>query len=334
MTNNVVVNESQCRLIAERLEPLQFRKDHFDRPFLAFPADEETKLRAYLFAAAICHQTHTLVNKRKNLKGWSCLEDVYMALGKANSRLLDPAYLAKLGPEELSGKLKPLFADDGNPENCTLDRLVERSNFLIQTSKLLNEKYDGKVRNLLVKSNGFLLNGGTGLYEILEKFEAYADPLRKKSTVFVQTIIGADLFSVKDPESIEPTMDYHMQRLLLRTGCVDVLDESLRKSLLLRAPLSSDDDVRKSCVEAVRIMAVIAKKNYFEMDELLWSLGRSCCKDKTLCRDGVCNQAPCTFHSFVDIPEHVKCVFDGVCKGKSDESYRKLWQPVVDTHYY
>jgi hypothetical protein len=334
MPDKVIVNEPQCKLIGERIKPLQFRKNHFERPFLAFPADDETKLRAYLFSAAICHQTHSLANKRKNLKGWSCLEDVYTSLGIANSSLLDPAFLASLSPEDLSVRLKPLFSDDGNPENCTLDRLVERSNFLIQTSKLLNNKYAGRVENLLARSNGFLINNGTGLYELLGESEAYADPLRKKSTVFVQLINSANLFKIRDPEHIEPVMDYHMQRLLLRTGCVDVLDESLRKSLLQRMHLSSDEEVRKACVEAVRVIAGISGKSYFEMDEVLWSLGRSCCKDKTLCADGVCNQNPCSFHSSFDIVEHKKCFFDGACRGKNDVSYRNLWQPVVDTHYY
>lgn len=334
MSDKVIVNEFQCTQVGERIKPLQIRKNHFERPFLSFPADNETKLRAYLFSAAICHQTHTLVNKRKNLKGWSCLEDVYTSLGIANSSLLDPAFLASLSPEDLSVRLKPLFSDDGSPENCTLDRLVERSNFLIQASKLLNDKYSGRVENLLARSNDFLINKGTGLYELLGAFEAYVDPLRKKSTVFVQLITDAKLFKVKDPENIEPVMDYHMQRLLLRTGCVEVLDSSLRKSLLQKIPVSSDEDVRNACVDAVRIIAGIARKTYFEMDEVLWSLGRSCCKEKTLCSDGVCNQTPCTFNSFFEMPEHKKCIFEGACKGRNNVSYRNLWQPVVDTHYY
>ena len=78
----------------------------------------------------------------------------------------------------------------------------------------------------------------------------------------------------------------------------------------------------------------MANKDFFEMDEILWSLGRSCCKEKTLCADKACNKNPCTFFSFIDIPDHNNCIFEGVCLGSNDESYRKYWQPIVDTHYH
>ena len=334
MSEKVIVNNKQCELIAKRIYPLRFRKDHFERPFLTFPSDKETKLRAFLFAAAICHQTHTLINKKKNLKGWSCLEDVFTGLGKANSLLLKPEFLEKLSSIELSEKLKPLFADDGNPVNCTLDRLEERSNFLIQISKILLEKYGGKVENLLNKSEGFLLKNQNCLYVLLKDFEAYSDPLRKKSTVFIQLAFYANILEIKDLESIEPVMDYHMQRLLLRTGCIEVVDEELKKSLQNKEHLSSDEEVRKASVKAIRFMGKLANKDFFEIDEVLWSLGRSCCKEKTLCIDKTCNKNPCTFFSFIDIPEHNHCVFEGVCIGNNNESYRKYWQPIIDTHYY
>ena len=53
---------------------------------------------------------------------------------------------------------------------------------MIDISRVLNEKYDGKIGNLVKSSNGFLIKNGKGLYELLEAFEAYTDPLRKKST--------------------------------------------------------------------------------------------------------------------------------------------------------
>ncbi len=334
MSDKVIVNNQQCELIAKCILPLRFRKDHFERPFLTFPSNTETKLIAFLFAAAICHQTHTLINKKKNLKGWSCLEDVFTLLGKENSQLLNPEFVANFSSAELSTKLKPLFADDGNPENCTLDRLEERSSFLIQISKVLNKKYDGKVENLLQLSDGFLLRGQNGLYDLLTDFDAYSDPLRKKSTVFIQLAVNAKLFKVKDLESIEPVMDYHMQRLLLRTGCIEVIDKELKKSLQNKEQIPSDGDVRKASVVAIRFMGKSANKDFFEMDEILWSLGRSCCKEKTLCIDKTCNKNPCTFFSFVDIPDHNSCIFEGVCMGNNNEAYRKYWEPIVDTHYY
>ena len=215
---------------------------------------------AFLFAAAICHQTHTLINKKKNLKGWSYLENVFTHLGEERSQLLDPAFIAKQSSAQLSDKLRPLFAEDGDAGNCTLDRLGERSEFIIQISKVLLERYDGKIGNLLKKSKGYLSQGQNGLYDLLGEFEAFSDPLRKKSTVFIQLAVNANLFELKDPESIEPVMDYHMQRLLLRTGCIEVVDPNLKKSLQDKELIPSDEDVRKVSVDAIRLMGKIANK--------------------------------------------------------------------------
>lgn len=333
MPEKVVINDKQCELIAKCIKPLEFRKSFFKRPFLSFPSDRETKLRAFLFVAAICHQTHTLISKKKNLKGWYCLEDVFATLGKTNPELLDVKFLAELSPEELSEKLKPLFSDDGNPENCTLDRLKERSHFIIQISKVLLEKYEGKMEKLLEKSSG-LLGGENGLYALLKDFEAFSDPLLKKSTVFMNLAHDAGLLQIKDSESIHPTMDYHMQRLLLRTGCIEVMDPKLKKFLQDKVALDSDEDVREAAIDAIRSIGKLSGKNFFELNFMLWSLGRSCCTEKTLCADKACGKNPCTFFANIDIPTHDVCIFNEVCLGSKDGSYRKYWQPIVDTHYY
>jgi hypothetical protein len=129
-------------------------------------------------------------------------------------------------------------------------------------------------------------------------------------------------------------MDYHMQRALLRIGCVEVLDRDLREKLINKTPLDSDEDIRKASVGAMRLMSRLSGHSILEMNDFFWTLGRSCCKEKTLCKDGICNKDPCTFKLAVEIDSHDNCVFDGVCKGSRDESYRKLWQPMFDTHYY
>ena len=332
--SQVVVNEEQCKLIAEKLAPLNFRKELLQREYLTFPADRETKLRVFLYSAAICHQTHTLINRRKNIKGWNCIEFTYAGLGKTNSNLIDPAYLATLSPVELAEQLKPIFSEDGNPENCTLDRLEERSQILINISKKLNQEYHGKIENLLEKTENKLINQHQGLYELLEKFPAFGDPLRKKSMVFIMSTLDANLLILEDPENMVPVMDYHMQRLLLRTGCVEIIDPELKQTLQTKKLLKSDEEIRTACVEAVKLLCQFSNRNVLEMDNFLWSLGRSCCRDKILCVDKTCSKNPCTFNLFVDLPEHKSCLFESVCKGKDNEEYRRYWQPQVNTTHY
>lgn len=264
MPDKVVVNEKQCKLIAQRLAPLKFRKELLLREYLRFSADDETKLRVYLYSAAICHQTSTLINKKKNLKGWDYLESVFLQLGRERSDILNPSILALMPAEKLAEKLKPLFADDGNPENCTLDRLQQRADLLIDTAKKLNEKYEGKVKNLLKLSGGYLINNGKGLYELLPVFSAFADPLNKKSTVAVKFMTESGLLKIKDTENIIPIMDYHMQRTLLRTGCVEIMDKELKQALRARKNLSSDEEIRNASVVAMQKIAKV--HNYFKME--------------------------------------------------------------------
>ena len=61
------VNAEQCKAVGKLLQPLTIKPSAYNREFISFEADGETKLRAYLFCVAICHQTHALINKRLNL---------------------------------------------------------------------------------------------------------------------------------------------------------------------------------------------------------------------------------------------------------------------------
>jgi len=332
--SKVKLDLEQCERVADIIKKCKFKPSFCNRDFITLPIDKETKLRAYLYSVAICHQTHTLINQKLNLKGWDYIEYVFTNLAKDNSKLLKPDYLASLTVDELSNQLKSLFSDDGNPDNCTLDRLEERSKFLIETARVIKDEYKGEVNNLLNLSELKLLNKGKGLYEILEKIEPYSDPLRKKSTVFIKFIEEAGLAVIKDPENFIPIMDYHMQRVLLRLGCVEVLDINLQEKLRNKEKISSDVEVRNASVEAIKAISKIPGLNVANLNDFFWALGRSCCTEKTLCHDKKCCKKPCTFTLLVDLLSHNECIFQKICKGSSDEKYRKYWQPIVDTHYY
>ncbi|MBU0530577.1 MAG: hypothetical protein KKC05_02785, partial [Nanoarchaeota archaeon] len=187
---------------------------------------------------------------------------------------------------------------------------------------------------LIKQSNNLLINKGQGLYELLDKFEAYRDPLKKKSTLFIKFLVEADLFEIKDTENLVPMMDYHMQRVLLRMGCVEILDADLKNKLLKRERIDSDEEIRSACVEALKIVSRVSGHDVTKMNDFFWPLGRSCCGEKTLCFDMRCSKSPCTFDLLVELASHEKCVFEGVCKGSLNQEYRSYWQPIVETHYY
>ena len=330
----IKLNIAQCEKVGEIVKTLKFHPAFRQRKLLTVQANKETKLRVYLYSAAICHQLYGLVNKKKNLVRWDYLEDVFLNLAEENSELLNPDYLASLSITELKEKIKPFFSEDNNLDSCTLDRLNERCRFLIEIGKILKESYNSKVANLVELSDGFLIKDKRGIYETLNEFEAYSDLLKKKATLFVKFMVEAGLFKIKDPENFIPLVDYHRQRVLLRMGCVEVIDQELKRKLLNREKIESDQEIRDACIKAIKVILKTTGHGIIEVGNVFWAMGRSCCKEKTLCYDKKCNINPCTFDLTFDLSSHKKCFFEKVCKGSNNEEYRKYWQPMVDTSFY
>lgn len=330
----VEIDKIQCQKIGEIVKNLKFRSDFYNRKFLKLKASKEIIVLTYLFASAICHQTHTLWNSKLNLKGWDYLEYIFGQLAEENSELLDIEYLNSLSTKKLSGEFKKLFSENGESKNCTLDRIDERSDFILDIARVLDKKYQGKISNLIKLSNGYLVNKNSGLYELLKDFKAFQDPTFKKSTIFIKLLSESGLIKIKDPKNFVPAMDYHIQRVMLRMGCVEILDEKLKKTLINKEKIKSDNEIRDACIEANKIIAQKSGYSICQMDDFFWPLGRSCCKEFLLCRDHKCNKKPCTFELAIDLKSHKNCVFAGTCQASINPEYQKFWQPQVDTNFY
>ena len=332
--NKVSVNIEQCNNIGNTLKQMSIRPEFYKREFLSFESDRETKLRVYFLSAAICHQTYNLVNKERNLYGWDYMEYAFLQMQKEKLALLNPGYLSICKKADLMHHLQKSFSYDGNIKNCTLDRLEERTEMLLDICLTVKEKFNGSISELIDSADGLLFNNGRGLYETLSQFTAFSDPQKKKITFFLKLATDAGLIRLNDPDNIIPIMDYHMQRVLLRMGCVEVEDNELSEKLINRQALNSDVEIRQACIEAIKIIAETSGHGILIMNDFFWPLGRSCCNETTLCNEGNCSKDPCTFYTMVDIEDHTKCSFEDSCKGNRDYNYMKLWEPVVETHYY
>jgi len=334
MEPTVTLNKEQCLRIAEVIGQLNPQDDFYKREYLSFEADAETKYRMHFFAVAICHHTYNLHHPGLNLWGWDFIEHVFLKMAKANAPLLDPAVIKNLSVNEIIRQLKSWFSHDDNPDHCSLDRLDERAGLMIDAASFLVSNNNGQVAEIFDVSEGFLLNAGKGLYELLPKMEAFGDPQQKKSTFLIKLLMDAKLLAINDPANFIPIMDYHMQRVLMRTGCVEINDPELRQKLISHEPLSTDEPIRSCCIEAFKLIAKASGQPVTRMNDYFWSLGRSCCNVSTLCHDHVCEKSPCTLSQIIQINPHSRCIFDEICPGARLEAYRNLWQPVVQTHYY
>ena len=332
--NKVTVNIDQCKAIGEILQTLSIKPTVYQREYFLVDVSAEIKLRMFFFSIGICQQTHTLINKKLNLVGFNYLEKVFADLAKTDSELIDPFFVKNQTPGALSERFAEFFSETGDPKDCTLDRLDERSRLCIDMSQKLVEYYEGQVSVLTAQSQGYLV-GKRGIYQLLSDFEAYSDPFKKKSSLFVTFAHKAGIFAIQDIGNLIPIMDYHMQRVLLRFGCIEILDEQLRRALIKQEILSSDEEIRSASIDAVYQLACYSGHSVINIHDFLWPLGRSCCKEKPLCQHGCCDKTPCTFDSFVQLSSpHTHCLFEGTCKGSLKEDYRNLWQPLVETHYY
>ncbi|MCF8370561.1 MAG: hypothetical protein K9H64_02990 [Bacteroidales bacterium] len=331
----VQTNIPQAIKIGQLIKNYKVRSTFLNRPFLSNRAEPELKLRTIFYAVAICHQTYNLAMPEKNLFGWDVLEKVFLQMLRKNDFLLMPGIATRTNKKRLPSKLRYRFQTNRSPNSCTLDRLDERANLLIDLDAKLQLYFEGSISHLLEMSNSRLLNNGKGLYELLEIFEAFSDPFKKKSSFLIKLLEDAGLFQMADPENYIPIMDYHMQRVLLRTGCVEIRDDGLAKKLRNKILISDDSQIREACIEAMRVIARESGHPIAAMNDFFWPLGRSCCNEKPLCVEGVCEKLPCSLTQLITLDHpHPNCILEKACKGISDILYRNFWQPIVETHFY
>jgi hypothetical protein len=118
--------------------------------------------------------------------------------------------------------------------------------------------HGGSAGSLLGASGG-RLGGREGLLARLAKFEAYADPLRKKSFLFAKICARRGWLDVRDPERWEVCADNVLMRLALRSGLVEP---------------GSLAEVRPGTLAAFKEVARRSDVPPPILDDLLWERGR------------------------------------------------------------
>ncbi|MGH2987814.1 MAG: hypothetical protein ACRDLO_14160 [Solirubrobacterales bacterium] len=122
----------------------------------------------------------------------------------------------------------------------------------------LERDYGGEAARLLELAGG-RLGGAGGLLDRLAAFEAYSDPLAKKSQLLAKICERRGWLEVVDPEQWQVSADNVLMRLALRSGLV--------------AP-GDVDSVRAATREAFGRVAAAAGISPPLLDDLLWELGR------------------------------------------------------------
>jgi hypothetical protein len=125
-------------------------------------------------------------------------------------------------------------------------------------AKGMLKSYGGQAEQLIEASGG-KLGGPGGVLVRLSEFDAYADPLRKKSFLLAKIWERRGWLTVSDPESWEVSADNVLMRLALRSGLVEQ---------------GEVEQVREATRDAFKQVAGQAGISPPILDDLLWERGR------------------------------------------------------------
>jgi hypothetical protein len=209
---------------------------------------------AALFLCAIDHRTGYrrghLVDGRGPFEGSALLWELACAEERRRPGLLSAQALRDVDADEV----ERLFRTGEE----TASRAGERARLWRDLAAGLLERHRGSATVLLDSCRG-RLGGSGGLVAELARFEAYSDPLQKKSFLFAKIAERCGWLDVADPENWQVCADNVLMRLALRAGLVQPGDA---------------ETVRAATRDALRRLAEEAGISPPILDDLLWERGR------------------------------------------------------------
>jgi len=149
--------------------------------------------------------------------------------------------------------------------------------------------------------------------EQMKKIGGYdSDPFEKKSLLLAMALANRPekFLQVTDPENWAPIVDYHLMRICLRTGMVELNEGEIEVNMNRKwVNQKTEEDIRKACFDAVSLLIKLSGKPMSFIDEKLL-MARKYCPE-------------------MSNPDCNKCVFEDVCKKRTE-----LFQPVFRTVAY
>lgn len=331
----IVVDREQCERLARRLDLVRVRPGEF-LEIASSDQDKRREANLWFYLVAICQSTRTLqgIIDGQWYRGWDYMAHAARRALRSDPERFTAQRLVSITPDEL----RALFSDDGQPEHSTFDRIEERVDQWRQAASQMLALYDGDVMNLYEAAR-HRLRGEGGILQRLAAFDAYSDPVEKKSFLFIMFAYRCGAWQIEDLEHLEVAIDYHIMRVALRSGMVRVTDPELERILKERLPVTAERDnmVRESVRQACALLVQHSQRNVFEVDNILWMMGRNCCfyDYEPICGSNRCQRRDqCTLIRGVEYNCPGACLFDGVCLGSGNKAYQAFWETNLYTHYY
>jgi hypothetical protein len=207
-----------------------------------------------LFLCAIDHRTGYLeahmVAGEGPYAGSALLWAVAIEAARRRPALMTAMALRNVGAADVA----ELFRIEGE----TVEDPARRAELWRDLARGLERDHGGEARRLLAAADG-RLGGSDGLLALLVRYEAYSDPLQKKSFLFAKICERRGWLAVDDPELWEVCADNVLMRLALRSGLIEP------------GPLP---EVRAATRDTFKDVAERSGVAPQVLDDLLWELGR------------------------------------------------------------
>jgi hypothetical protein len=221
--------------------------------------------------------------------------------------LLDPTFLASM----TLGDVREFYRDERAGET-TLQMLPQRVAKFNEIGRVLLERYDGHVANLLKETEGYLFrDDGRGLIQqlCLHFPTAYFDwpfcklafllamfwSVRNRENIPTTEEYRA-LTEIRDPEHFEVPADYYIPLFFIRTGIFRIGDElggRLARQQLIERNSQMEHEFRAGTMVAGRMLAEATGYSVAEVDHECWKMGYRHCR---LCRVGISDEElPCAY---------------------------------------
>jgi hypothetical protein len=340
--NSVSISPTQCQRLGHRLGELQPKVEAFLNPSL-FPGptyDREEVAHFFFFVTGIDHRTSPLNQSFEGtingmyFQGADLLWHLSLQKFNENPQTFHPSAMAQITDEMITDWYSVNY-----PVPVTIRNPEERAALLRNGGKLLLERYQGSVLNLLAEAEHRVSTlpekDSSGLLDLLSQFKAYEDPAKKKSYLLLKFLLRRNLWAIIDENQIRIPVDNHLTRIALRTRIVTVSSD-FASLLREQIPISRDTDVllREKIGDAYSQVGRYAKRSVLELDDFFWHFGRQCC----LVTNPICVSG-CTANCFVveqllEVPCRGKCPLSTICPASTNDAHRVLVEPKFDTWYY
>ncbi|MBI3463632.1 MAG: hypothetical protein HY000_11325 [Planctomycetes bacterium] len=336
-TTLVEVNLEACQRVANWLSRRQIPPDQEEAALTGLTREEIGDF--YLFLVAICHQTSPvgippLLGKVDGCerRGWDYLLARFEQLVHQ-----DRGFLSRSCWRDLSGAhLVSMFTDPSYGP-----RLVEaerRAELVRDIAEVMDANNWWHLEDLFRIARGRIASGEPNLVQLLAQFEAYSDPVSKKTFFLLALMRNHRLWSYPDLDQLGAPVDYHEIRGHLRIGTVAVVSNALRDKLLQRIAVSEFEDlaIRKAVFRAImEISELSGLHDPSRLHYLFWNVFRSCCqRNETHCDGCSPNCSLPDRYVPLALADGVRaCPFRSVCEAAHDKEKRHLIEHFVSSDY-